>query len=165
MTEQEDPDKVLKQHLDFIANHQQSYLRSGGTEGHIIDMSHTGVKALLPTLLLKTTGRRSGKQLIVPLIYGIYGNEWVVIASKGGSPDHPAWYLNLKAQAEVEFQVASQCFRGNWRAAESEERQAVWDYMSKIYPLYNDYQQTSQGRLIPVVLLKPELSQQVFKSD
>lgn len=165
MAGSETPEALLQRTLAFIADHRASYLSSGGEEGHLIDMSHVGVPGLTPTLLLGTVGRRSGNRLIAPLIYGCFGKEWVVIASKGGSPDHPAWFLNLREQPEVAFQVATQCFRATWREAEGEERARVWDYMGGIYPPYHDYQRTAGARRIPVVMLKPVAPLPVFAPD
>jgi deazaflavin-dependent oxidoreductase (nitroreductase family) len=165
MANSETSEELLQRTLDFIADHRARYLASGGAEGHLIDMSHVGVPGLTPTLLLGTVGRRSGARLIAPLIYGCYGKEWVVIASKGGSPEHPAWFLNMREQAEVAFQVATQCFRATWREAEGEERARVWDYMGGIYPPYHDYQQTAGARRIPVVMLRPGAPIPVFAPD
>ena len=161
MSDQED---LVAQFRVFIDNHLKTYLSSSGAEGHIMDMSHVGVAHLLPTLLLKTVGRRSGKPLIVPLIYGYYAGEWVVIASKGGAPDHPAWFLNLESGPQIEFQVATQAFRGAWRVAAGDEREKVWRYMAGVYPPYDDYQKTTGGRVIPVVMLRAETPMPVFKT-
>lgn len=153
---------LVAQFRAFIESHLKTYLASGGAEGHIKDMSHVGVSHLLPTLLLKTVGRRSGKTLIVPLIYGYYAGEWVVIASKGGAPEHPAWFLNMQDQKEVDFQVATQAFRGAWRTPEGDERDNVWRYMAGVYPPYDDYQKTTGGRVIPVVMLRADAAIPVF---
>jgi deazaflavin-dependent oxidoreductase (nitroreductase family) len=155
MAGDETTDELLRRTLEFVARHRDRYLESGGVDGHLEDMSHVGVPGYTPTLLLRTKGRRSGRPLTVPLIYGCFGREWVVIASKGGAPDHPAWYLNLEAAPDAEFQIATQAFRGRWRAAEGEERDRVWAYMCGVYPPYDAYQQTTGGRVIPVVMLKP----------
>ncbi|MCK9564408.1 MAG: nitroreductase family deazaflavin-dependent oxidoreductase [Bacteroidales bacterium] len=158
-----DSDKVREKYGSFIDQHLATYLRSGGAEGHIVDMSHTGVPGLLPTLLLKTRGRRTGRESIVPLIYGCYGQEWVVIGSRGGTPDHPFWYLNLREQQETAFQVATQCFRASWRQAEGAERDAVWAYMEQLFPPYREYRRATEGqREIPVVMLRPSGELPVF---
>ena len=158
-----DSEKVREQYGSFIDRHLAAYLGSGGVEGHIMDMSHVGVDGLLPTLLLKTRGRRSGRESIVPLIYGCYGQEWVVIGSRGGTPDHPFWYLNLLEQDELSFQVATQCFRASWRHAEGDERDAVWAYMAQLFPPYREYERATRGqREIPVVMLRPTEPLPVF---
>ena len=86
----------------------------------------------------------------------------MVIGSKGGAPEHPAWYLNLIARPEVEFQIATQAFRGVWREAEGAERGGVWTYMADLYPPYADYQAGTGGREIPVVMLTAEEERPVF---
>ena len=160
----EGTDQLLKRTLDFVNEHRASYLASGGTTGHIVDLTHAGARGFLPTLLLKTVGRRSGKPLIVPLIYGFYGDEWVVVGSKGGALEHPAWFLNLQGQANVEFQVATQGFKGTWRVAEGEERASIWAYMQQLFPPYATYQQAAKDRIIPLVLLKPVAQVPAFGS-
>lgn len=156
----EGTDQLLQRTQNFVDEHRALYLRSGGREGHIVDLTHAGARGRLPTLLLRTTGRRSGRPQIVPLIYGLYGDEWVVIGSKGGAPDHPAWYLNLTAAPGAQIQVATQAYAVAWRHAEGDEREAVWAYMQQVYPPYADYQAAAQGRTIPVVLfqLKDEIA-------
>jgi len=151
----EGTDELLKRTRDFVSEHRAMYLASGGANGHIVDLTHAGARGMLPTLLLKTIGRRSGQVLIVPLIYGIHGDEWVVVGSKGGAPEHPAWFFNLRDQAEIEFQVATQAFRGTWRIADGEERAGIWAYMEHLYPPYETYRQAAGDRIIPLVLLKP----------
>jgi len=151
----EGTDALLARTRDFITDHRTVYLGSGGRQGHIVDFRHAGARGLLPSLLLRTEGRRSGAARIVPLIYGLWGDEWVVVASKGGAPEHPHWFLNLTARPDCQLQVATQAFRANWRVAAGAERTQVWSYMSHVYPPYAQYQVAAQDREIPVVLLKP----------
>lgn len=139
---------------DWVGEHVRTYLETDGREGHFIDMSGVGGKGPTQSLLLKTIGRKSGRELIVPLIYGKFGDEYAIIASKGGSPAHPAWFLNIEAAEEVAFQVAAEHFIGTWRVAEGEERDSVWAGMVDIYPPYADYA-AATDRHIPVVMLKP----------
>ncbi|MBU6266674.1 MAG: nitroreductase family deazaflavin-dependent oxidoreductase [Sphingomonadales bacterium] len=150
----EGTDALLARTQDFVTDHRALYLGSGGARGHIVDFRHAGARGLLPSLLLRTIGRRSGAVRTVPLIYGLWGDEWVVVGSKGGAPDHPAWFLNLSAQETCEFQVATQAFRGTWRVAAGSEHATVWAYMSHVYPPYAEYLKAAQGRAIPLVLLK-----------
>lgn len=158
----EGTEQLLKRTQNFVDDHRALYLRSGGAEGHIVDLSHAGARGLLPTLLLKTKGRRSGKTQIVPLIYGVFGDEWVVVGSKGGAVDHPAWFLNLQGRPDIAFQVATQAFEGSWRLAEGEERARVWDYMQHLYPPYADYRTAAGGREIPLVMLRPAKQAPLF---
>jgi deazaflavin-dependent oxidoreductase (nitroreductase family) len=152
----EGSESLLQRTQNFVDVHRELYLSTKGLKGHLMDLSHAGSPGLTPTLLLKNVGRKSGVVHIAPLIYGIYGREWVVIGSKGGAPDHPAWYLNLREQKAVEFQVAGQAMRGTWREAQGEERKAVWAYMCGVYPPYVDYEEGAGDRQIPVILMKPE---------
>ena len=117
------------------------------------DSSPVGGPGLVPTLLLTTTGRRSGQPLVIPLIYGKADRGYVVIASKGGAPKHPGWYLNLVAQPEVGVQVIAERFRATALTATGEERADLWKKMVAIYPPYTEYQGKTD-REIPVVVLE-----------
>jgi len=152
----EGTEHLLARTQDFVNEHRRLYVGSGGTMGHIVDFTHAGARGLLPSLLLGTTGRKSGRDFITPLIYGIYGDEWVIIASKGGAPEHPAWYLNLTAAPTARMQVATQAFEVTWREPEGAEREAAWAYMAHLYPPYAEYQSASGGRVIPIVMLSPK---------
>jgi hypothetical protein len=112
------------------------YLGSGGSQGHIIDVSDIGGHKFTTTLLLKYVGRKSGKTMITPLIYG----------------DHPAWYLNVADSKELSFQIATQAFRASWREPQGAERAKVWDFMVGVFPPYKGYQ-ASTAREIPLVML------------
>jgi proline iminopeptidase len=140
--------------LEWIADHRRRYIESDGADGHMWDSAPVGGPGLIPTLLLTTTGRRSGKSIVMPLIYGESDGSYVVVASKGGAPKHPGWYFNLAAQPEVEVQVAAQRFQAKARTATGDERAALWKKMQAIYPPYDEYQ-AKTGREIPVVVLEP----------
>lgn len=139
---------------DWAANHLREYLESGGEKGHMMDMSAFGASGVAPCLLLTTTGRRSGQQQILPLIYDELDGVYFVIASKGGSRRHPAWYLNLDANPAVEVQVGTKYFDATARTLGGSERTRYWDAMTSKYPLYLDYQKRT-AREIPVVVLEP----------
>ena len=139
---------------DWISQHIEQYL-SDPEAAHFWDSSALGGPGILPTLLLATTGRKSGEQKMSPLIYKKVGDRYVIIASKGGAPNHPAWYLNLQGDAECEIQVASLGLAVTARDAAGDERQALCDQLAKVYPPYNAYQQTAGDRVIPVVVLEP----------
>ena len=149
---------------DWIAEHREMYLQSGGAQGHIMDITAVGGHSLGTHLLLKYTGRKSGKIFITPLCYGDIGGEVVVCASKGGADAHPEWYLNLIAKPEVEFQIATQAFRGTWREPEGAEREKVWAFMADSFPFYAKYQ-ASTSRLIPLVMMKPVEAIPVFREE
>jgi len=137
---------------DWIRDHLQRYLSTNGEDGHLWDATLGGGTGLVPTLVLTTTGRKSGRPLTLPLIYGRAGVSYVVIASKGGAPQHPAWYLNLAANPEVEVQVKAERFRARARTATGAERAALWQQLVEIYHPYEKYQ-AATSREIPVVVL------------
>jgi deazaflavin-dependent oxidoreductase (nitroreductase family) len=139
--------------IPWIAEHIELY-RTDPEKAHNWDSSQLGGPGVLPTLLLTTTGRKSGEPRALPLIYGTVGKSYIVIASKGGMPDHPLWYRNLEAQPECELMVGAKAVSASARTAEGEERERIWAQMEKIYPPYNDYQKTTD-RQIPVVVLDP----------
>jgi deazaflavin-dependent oxidoreductase (nitroreductase family) len=139
---------------DWIKNHLARYIATDGADGYLWDASLGGGKGLVPTLLLTTTGRKSGNALTLPLIFGRSGSNYVVVASKGGAPAHPAWYLNLEANPEVRVQVKGEKFTARAHTADAAERVALWPMMVQIYGPYAEYQ-TKTDRQIPVVVLKP----------
>ena len=140
---------------DWIREHIELYLRDGEA-GHFWDAALGGGEGMLTTLLLFTTGRKSGKLSVLPLIYRPTGaGSYCVIASKGGAPAHPAWYLNLDADPNVEVKIANHQFAGTARVARGEERARLWALMAEYFPPYNDYQAATE-REIPVVVLEPK---------
>lgn len=139
---------------DWKTDHLGMYLDSGGAEGHIVDVSDIGGHNFTTTLLLKYIGRKSGRTIITPLIYGDTGGEVVIVASKGGADHHPTWYLNVLESKELHFQIATQAFRATWREPEGEERSRLWAFMENIFPPYISYQASTE-RQIPLVILKP----------
>jgi deazaflavin-dependent oxidoreductase (nitroreductase family) len=132
----------------WVAEHVRRYLDSGGQDGH---EWRPGV----PTLLLTTTGRRSGLRRRTALIYGRDAGDYVVVASKGGAPEHPAWFTNLAADPKVEVQVAESTFPAVARVASGPERARLWEAMAEIWPDYRSYA-TRTDREIPVVVLTPQ---------
>jgi deazaflavin-dependent oxidoreductase (nitroreductase family) len=139
---------------DWIREHVALYLRDGDA-GHYWDASLGGGQGMLTTLLLTTAGRKSGRKSILPLIYRpTETGGYCVIASKGGAPAHPAWYLNLEADPNVHVQVANDRFNAKARVAQGEERKKLWQLMVDYYAPYADYQAATQ-RKIPVVVLDP----------
>ena len=130
----------------FGQEHIDRYVATDGREGH--DWQGT------QTLILTTTGRHSGQPRTHALIYGRDGDDYLVVASKGGAPQHPAWYLNLEANPEVEVQVKGDKMRALARTATPEEKQKLWPIMTKQWPAYDGYQEKTD-RDIPVVILEP----------
>ena len=126
--------------------HARRYIETGGQDGHIWE----GV----PTLLLTTTGRRSGQSRTTPLIYGRDGDRYLVVASRGGAPrHHPDWYENLVAQPEVQAQVMADRFKTRARTATAAEKPALWKTMTSIWPAYAEYQARTT-REIPLVIIE-----------
>lgn len=139
--------------IPWIAEHIRLY-RTDPEKAHMWDSTALGGPGVLPTLLLTTTGRKSGEPRALPLIYGRDGDGYVVVASKGGMPNHPVWFLNLEANPECELQVGAKQLAARARIAEGDERERLWDRMAEIYPPYLDYQKATE-RAIPVVVLEP----------
>jgi deazaflavin-dependent oxidoreductase (nitroreductase family) len=133
--------------VSWVAEHTRRYLETGGRDGH---EWRPGV----PTLLLTTTGRRSGVKRRTALIYGRDSADFVVVASKGGSPEHPAWYRNLQADPNVEIQVFDKVVPATAHTATGAERERLWALMRQIWPAYHEYQKKTD-RQIPVVVLTP----------
>jgi F420H(2)-dependent quinone reductase len=124
------------------------YRRTGGKLG--------GRLMGAPVLLLTTRGRKSGKQRVTPLLYLGDSADLVIVASKGGWPEHPLWYRNLQAEPAVQVQVGADLRAMRARTATSDERAKLWPRLVKLYGAYADYQSWSE-REIPVVILSPSM--------
>lgn len=130
----------------FGAAHVKRYRETGGEVGHIWKEGST-------VLLLTTTGRKSGEPRTTPLIYAQDGDRYVIVASKGGAPEHPGWYENLSKNPEVELQVLDDVFAAHARTAEGDERERLWAKANEVWPHYAEYQERTD-REIPVVVLE-----------
>ena len=106
-----------------------------------------------PLLLLTTTGAKSGKERTTPLVYTRDGDRVVVIASKGGAPNHPAWFHNLSANPEVTVELGTEKFKAKASVAEGEERDRLYAAQAAMMPAFNEYQEKTSRR-IPVVVLE-----------
>jgi deazaflavin-dependent oxidoreductase (nitroreductase family) len=142
---QEHDEPVIDSPTGWVSDHIRRYVESDGADGHL----HAGVTALL----LTTRGRSSGVLRRTALYYGMDDGRYLLVASKGGSPTHPAWYLNLAANPEVTLQVGAEVFAARARTAGPAERPALWEKMAAIFPRYNLYQEQA-GREIPVVIVE-----------
>ena len=109
--------------------------------------------ANMPVLELTTTGRKSGLPRNTALICAADGVDYIVIASQGGAPNHPQWYLNLRQDPQVGVQVKEDLFQAIARTAEGRERERLWKLMADAWPSYDTYQQRTD-RVIPVVVLE-----------
>ena len=130
----------------FGDEHIRQYEATGGKVGHDWNGAHC--------LILHTTGRKSGATRKFPLIYGRDGDDYVVVASKGGAPDNPGWYRNLLAHPDVEIQVRDTVLPVRAHTASAADKQRVWPTMTAQWPDYDSYQAKTK-RDIPVVLLSP----------
>ena len=126
-------------------NHVERYRETEGAEGH----EWRGTQ----TLLLTTRGRKSGEERTTPLIYAPTGSDVMVVASKGGSDEPPAWYRNIEADPEVEVQIKDERFRARARDATPDEKPEMWRTMTSEWPDYDRYQERTD-REIPVVVLE-----------
>jgi deazaflavin-dependent oxidoreductase (nitroreductase family) len=129
----------------FGQRHVERYLQTGGQEGY-----HWRGTTIL---LLSTTGRTSGQERTTPLIHRTDDDHWVVVASKGGAPDHPAWYKNLESDPQATIQVKDERIPVRARTAQGEERERLWGLMAEVWPAYDDYQRKTE-RQIPVVVFE-----------
>src|ERR1700739_255195 len=111
---------------DWVSEHLETYLTSGGTRGHIMDVSAVGGRALTTHCLIRCVGRKSAKVYVRPLIYGNVGGEIVIVASKGGADTHPEWYLNVLESNTIGVQIATQAFEATWREPEGGGRHEGW---------------------------------------
>jgi deazaflavin-dependent oxidoreductase (nitroreductase family) len=143
----DDLDHATDSQWDWVAKQTRAYLASGGAEGH----ESNGVY----TLLLATTGRKTGISRRTCLIYGTAGEEFVVVASKGGADEDPEWFKNLQAEPSVGVQVGGRRFTARARVASPAEREPLWLQMARIFPQYDVYAQKTD-REIPIVLIAPQ---------
>jgi deazaflavin-dependent oxidoreductase (nitroreductase family) len=139
-------EEPLDSATQWVAEHTRRYVETDGADGYL----WRGV----PTLVLTTTGRRSGRARRNALIYGRDGGNYVVVGSKGGAPGNPMWYLNLTADPTVGVQVGGQKFTARAKTASPQEKERLWPVMTAIWPAYDDYK-AKTSRDIPVVILEP----------
>jgi deazaflavin-dependent oxidoreductase (nitroreductase family) len=132
--------------IGWVNAHIKSYVESNGKKGHL----WRG----LPTLLLISRGRKSGKLRRTALIYGRDDLNYVLVASNGGSANHPGWYLNLVENPDVQLQVGADTFTATARTATPDEKRRLWPMMTNIFPHYESYQKKGL-RDIPLVIITP----------
>jgi deazaflavin-dependent oxidoreductase (nitroreductase family) len=128
----------------FGAEHVRVYRETAGERGY-----HWRGTTIL---LLTTRGRTSGELRTTPLIHRTDGERWVVVASKGGAPEHPGWYENLQANPEATIELPGETVPARASTAEGEERARLWALMNEVWPAYDEYQ-AKTDREIPVVVL------------
>jgi deazaflavin-dependent oxidoreductase (nitroreductase family) len=141
------PSPIVDNGSPYVKNQITQYLATDGAEPVF--------RYEAPLVLLTTQGRKSGEWRRTCLIGAPFGEEFLVVASMGGAPKHPVWYLNLEANPRVWLQVGGNAFWTTAHTATPEEKPERWDRMVELYPDYADYQ-TKTARDIPVVILVPD---------
>lgn len=131
---------------DFNAGVIEEFRANGGTAGGIFEGK--------PLLLLHNVGAKSGTDFVTPLVYLADGANWVIFASKGGAPNNPGWYHNLKAQPAVSIEIGSESFDVTAEEATGEERERLYSIQEEQQPQFAEYAQKTD-RKIPVIVLKP----------
>ena len=133
----------------WVAEQVELYEGSGGTDG--LTLRDTG----LPVVIVTNRGRKTGAIRKTPLMRAVYGNSYILVASRGGAPKHPLWYYNLKAEPKVEIRDKAEVYSMRVReVADSVERQRLWDIAVEAYPPYQEYQDKTD-RVIPVFIAEP----------
>ncbi|MGW3888573.1 nitroreductase family deazaflavin-dependent oxidoreductase [Micromonospora chokoriensis] len=145
MTTADQHETIEDSPVGWVASHIRRYVQTDGADG--------GTFHGVPSLLLTTRGRRTGKLRRTALMYGRDGDNHLLVASNGGADKHPAWYLNLSADPTVEIQVDAERFAGRARTATAEERVRLWPVMTKVFPTYARYQKGTE-REIPLVIVE-----------
>lgn len=133
----------------WVAEQVERYEGSGGTEA--LTLRDTG----LPVIIVTHRGRKTGAIRKTPLMRVVDGNNYILIASQGGAPEHPLWYHNLKADPNVEIRDKAEVYAMRVReVVDPDERQRLWDIAVEAYPPYQEYQEKTD-RLIPVFVAEP----------
>jgi proline iminopeptidase len=130
----------------FGEEHVRRYRETNGEVGHVWREGST-------ILLLTTKGRKTGEPRTTPLIYARDGDRYVIVASKGGAPEHPGWYRNIEQDPNVELQVLGDVFPARARTVEGDERERLWRSANEVWPHYDEYAEKTD-REIPVVVLE-----------
>ncbi len=131
----------------FGEEHIRAYRESKGQRGY-----HWKNGTII--LLLNTRGKKSGEPRTAPLIYRPDGDRYVIVASKGGMPEHPSWYVNMHANPDdVSIEVKDEKFPVTFYDAEGEERERLWKYLAEAWPDYDEYQKKTD-RQIPIVVME-----------
>ena len=130
----------------FGQEHVDRYRATDGEEGYVWQRGTT-------ILLLTTRGRKSGAERTTPLIFQPDGDDYLIVASRGGTDQPPGWYLNLKAEPDVQVQIRDDVFRARARDATPDEQPEMWRKMAAVWPDYDEYQKKTD-RQIPVVVLE-----------
>lgn len=137
----------------WIADHLDDYQASNGRQGHLWDATGVGGSRAQPCLLITTRGQRTGKSYTHPLLYGVDGDNYLIVGSKGGADTHPSWYFNLLVDPKVVVQVGTDTFEGRATLAEGTEHTRLWATMVDVFPPYTAYQ-AKTSRQIPIFIIE-----------
>lgn len=133
----------------WVADQVERYEKSGGTDG--LTLRDTG----LPVIIVTNRGQKTGAIRKTPVMRVKDGNNYILVASKGGAPEHPQWYFNLKADPHVEIRDKTEVYKMRVReVVDADERNRLWKLAVQAYPPYQEYQ-TKTSRLIPVFIAEP----------
>ena len=133
----------------WVADQVELYESSGGTEG--LTLRDTG----LPVIIVTNRGWKTGAIRKTPLMRVVDGENYILVASQGGAPQHPKWYHNLKADPNVEIRDKTEVFPMRVREVTDEaERQRLWAIAVEAFPRYEDYQNNTE-RMIPILVAEP----------
>ena len=140
---------------DWMVEHANRYISSGGTDGHMYKTSPPGRPEMtVPSLAADDDRPEVRREVHLPAVLREVGDSYIVVASKGGAPEHPGWYRNILANPDVEVQVGPVKTKARARTAAGEERARLWEKALEFWPPYADYQRKTE-REIPVVVLDP----------
>ena len=135
--------------MDWVANQVERYESSGGTQG--LTLRETG----LPCIIVTNTGCKTGAIRKTPLMRVVDGDNYILVASWAGAPNHPLWYHNLKAEPNVEIRDETKVFSARvTEVMDAVERQRLWDIAEAAYDRYQEYQDKT-NRIIPVFVAEP----------
>ncbi len=146
-----DPTPVDNQYLNPFVRHMALY-QTDAVAAHDWDGSHTGNEGTYPTLFLTTIGRKSGNPRSLPLLYQPCGEGFLIVASKGGKDTNPVWYENLLANPSCEVVAGSLSCKATAHTVPDDKRDLYWDWMTRFWPSYIEYQSKTE-RKIPLVIL------------
>ena len=134
---------------EWVRTQVELYERTNGAEGNTL--RDTG----MPVIIVTNMGKSSGGIRKTPLMRAKDGNNYILVGSKGGAPEHPAWVHNLRANADVEIRDRDVVTKMRVREVEAgAERDRLWAIAAQAYPPYDEYQ-TKTARMIPVFLAEP----------
>lgn len=133
------------------------YMSKANTAIYKLTKGKIGAKFLhgAPVFLVTVTGRKTGQARTLPLLYLQDGEDYIIVASKGGMPHHPEWYLNLQADPRCSIQHGEKTADMVAHVVTGAEREELWTRLVEVYPDYDQYKERASNREIPVIRLSP----------